>query len=152
LDIRRHLDEGVPLKVLATQAGIGLRSAYTWGARFNRVGHRITCDPRTGSSPGAGYEKVLVAVDDATRLAIVEVWADEKGPTTVGFLSRAAGWFNGSAYKCHGWRKAAQAMGLKAKKTRHCTPRTNGKAERFITTLLEALGTAQLRDCAGLFT
>ncbi|MGB5135794.1 MAG: integrase core domain-containing protein, partial [Prochlorococcaceae cyanobacterium] len=119
-------------------------------ARFNRVGHRITGDPRKGSSPGAGYEKVHVAVDDATRLSYVEVLADEKGPTTVGFLSRAVAWFNaqgiecrrvlsdnGSAYKSHGWRKACQAMGLKVKKTRPYTPRTNGKAERFIKTLLE---------------
>ncbi|WP_254217353.1 hypothetical protein [Synechococcus sp. CCY 9618] len=46
-------------------------------ARFHRVGHRITGDPRKGSSPGAGYEKVHVAVDDATRLSYVEVLADE---------------------------------------------------------------------------
>jgi hypothetical protein len=58
-------------------------------ARFQRVGHRITSDPRKGISPGAGYEKVHVAVDDATRLSYVEVLPDEKGPTTVGFLSRA---------------------------------------------------------------
>ncbi len=83
---------------------------------------------------------------------------DEKGPTTVGFLSRAVAWFNapgyryaeakgyecrrvlsdnGSAHKSHGWRKAGLAMGLKVKKTRPYTPRTNGKAERFIKTLLE---------------
>jgi hypothetical protein len=119
-------------------------------ARFNRVGHRITGDPLKGSSPGAGYEKGHVAVDDATRLSYVEVLPDEKGPTTVGFLSRAVAWFNGqgiecrrvlsdngSAYKSHGWRKAAQALGLKVKKTRPYTPGTNGKAERFIKTLLE---------------
>jgi hypothetical protein len=113
-------------------------------ARFHRVGHRITGDPRKGSSPGAGYEKVHVAIDDATLLSYVEVLADEKGPTTVGFLSRAVAWFNGqgiecrrvlsdngSAYKSHGWRKACQAMGLKAKKARPFTPRTNGKAERY---------------------
>lgn len=75
--------------------------------RFNRVGHRITGDPRTGRSPGAGYEKVHGAVDVAIRLAAVELWAYEKGPTTVGFLSRAVVWFNGSAYQCHGWRNAA---------------------------------------------
>jgi transposase InsO family protein len=119
-------------------------------ARFHRVGHRITGDRRQGCSPGAGYEKVHVAIDDATRLSYVEVLPDEKGPTTVGFLSRAVAWFNGqgiecrrvlsdngSAYKSHGWRKACQAMGLKVKKTRPYTPRTNGKAERFIKTLLE---------------
>lgn len=84
-------------------------------------------------------------MDDATQLSYVEVLADEKGPTTVGFLIRAVAWFNGlgnecrrllsdngSAYKSHGWRKASQAMGLKARKTRPHTPRTNGKAERFI--------------------
>ena len=64
-------------------------------ARFERVGHRITGDPRKGSSPGAGYEKVHVAVDDATRLSYVVVLADEKGPTTVGFLSRGVALFNG---------------------------------------------------------
>jgi hypothetical protein len=114
-------------------------------ARFERVGHRITGDPRKGSLPVAGYEKVHVAVDDATRLSYVEVLADEKEPTPVGFLSRAVAWFNGqgiecrrvrsdncSAYKSHGWRKACQAMGWKAKKPRPYTPRTNGKAERFI--------------------
>lgn len=79
------------------------------------MGLRITGDPRTGRSPGAGYEKVHRAVDDATPLATVEVWADEKGPTAVDFLSRAAAWFNGSAYQCHGWRNAAQAMGSQAK-------------------------------------
>ncbi len=86
-------------------------------ARLQRVGHRITGDPRKGSSPGAGYEKVHVAVDDATPLSYVEVLPDEKGPTTVGFLSRAVAWFNGqgiecqrvlsdngSAYKSHGWQ------------------------------------------------
>ncbi len=46
-------------------------------ARFERVGHRITVDRRKGCSPGAGYEKVHVAVDDATRLAYVEVLPDE---------------------------------------------------------------------------
>jgi transposase InsO family protein len=91
-----------------------------------------------------------VAVEDATRLSYDEVLADEKGPTTVGFLSRVVAWFNGQriecgrvlsgnglAYKSHGRRKACQAMGFKAKKTRPYTPRSNGKAERFIKTLLE---------------
>ena len=119
-------------------------------ACFERAGHRITGDRRKGSSPGAGYERVQVAVDGATRPSYVEVLPDEKGPTTVGFLSRAVVWFNGqgiecrrvlsdngAVYKSHGWRHAAQAMGLTVKKTRPYTPRTNGKAERFIKTLLE---------------
>ncbi|WP_236550436.1 DDE-type integrase/transposase/recombinase [Cyanobium sp. Copco_Reservoir_LC18] len=119
-------------------------------ARFDRRGHRIIGDPSKGSSPGAGYEKVHLAVDDATRLSYDEVLADEKGPTTVSFLSRAVAWFtshgierrrvlsdNGSAYKSHGWRKAIQALGLNVKKTRPYSPPTNGKTERFIKTLLE---------------
>ena len=90
-------------------------------ARFKRVGHRITGDRRKGTTPGAGYEKVHVPVDYAMPLSYVEVLADEKGPTTVGFLSRAVAWFNGqgiecrrvlsdngSAYKSHGWRKPAR--------------------------------------------
>ena len=62
--------------------------------RFERVGHRITGDRCQGCSPGAGYEKVHVAIDDATRLANVEVLADEQKATTVGFLARAVGWFS----------------------------------------------------------
>ena len=89
-------------------------------ARFERVGHRITGDRRHGCSRGAGYEK-HVAIDDATRLAYVEVLADELRATTVGFLGRAVGWFskqgitcrrvlpdNGPAYRSGDWRKACR--------------------------------------------
>jgi transposase InsO family protein len=117
-------------------------------ARFERVGHRITGDRRLGSSRGAGYEKAHVAVDDATRLAYVEVLPDEQQATTVGFLLRAVAWFNGhginccrvlsdngSAYRSRPWRQTCEALGLTPKRTRPYTPRTNGKAERFIKTL-----------------
>jgi len=117
-------------------------------ARFERVGHRITGDRRLGCSPGAGYEKAHVAVDDATRLAYVEVLPDEQQATTVGFLVRAVSWFNsqgiscrrvlsdnGSAYRSKQWRQACSTLGLKAKRTRAYRPQTNGKAERFIKTL-----------------
>lgn len=117
-------------------------------ARFERVGHRITGDRRQGCSRGAGYEKVHVAVDDATRLAYVEVLPDEQKATTVGFLARAVGWFsqqgitcrrvlsdNGSAYRSGAWRKACRALDLRPVRTKPYTPRTNGKAERFIQTL-----------------
>jgi hypothetical protein len=117
-------------------------------ARFEQVGHRIRGDRRLGSSPGAGYEKAHVAVDDATRLAYVEVLPDEQQATTVGFLVRAVSWFNrqgiccrrvlsdnGSAYRSKQWRKAWSALGLKAKRTRAYRPQTNGKAKRFIKTL-----------------
>jgi len=69
--------------------------------RFERVGHRITGDRRQGTSRGAGYEKVHVAIDDATRLAYVEVLSDEQMGTTVDFLARAVGWFSQQGITCH---------------------------------------------------
>ena len=118
-------------------------------ARFERVGHRITGDRRQGSSRGAGYEKAHVAIDDATRLAYVEVLPGENQAATVGFLLRAVAWFdgqgirgrrvlsdNGSAYRSKPWREACSALGLISKRTRPYSPQTNGKAERFIKTLL----------------
>ena len=90
-----------------------------------------------------------MAVDDATRLAYVEVLPDEQQATTaVGFLVRAVSWFNSqgitcqrvlsdnsSAYRSKQWRQACSAMGLKAKRTRAYRPQTNGKAKHFIKTL-----------------
>ena len=243
--VRRHLDDGVPLKVLAAQAGISLRSAFKWLARFRaggpaaladrrsvrrsqrrtldprqlqkavdlrhqrlhlrhiarllaapfstvartlsrlglgrlrnleprppvqryewerpgdlihvdikslarfrQIGHRITGDRQKGRSYGVGYDKVHVAVDDATRLAYVEVLADEQKPTVIGFLARAVAWFNGQGIECRRvmsdngpayvsrqFAVACLAMGLRHIRTRPYTPRTNGKAERFIQTL-----------------
>jgi hypothetical protein len=120
-------------------------------ARFNRVGHRITGDPLKGSSPGAGYEKVHVAVDDATRLSYVRGPARREGADHGGHPEPCGGLVQRPRDRVqtgaqrqrlrlqvpHGWRKAAQAMGLKVRKTRPYSPRTNGKAERFIKTLLE---------------
>ena len=116
-------------------------------ARFERIGHRMTGDRRLGSSPGAGYEKAHVAVDDATWLAYVEVLPDEQKATTVGFLVRAVSWFNSegitclrvlsdnsSAYRSRQWRQTCTVLGLKAKRPRAYRPQTNGKAERFIKT------------------
>ena len=61
----------------------------------SEVGHRITEDRQRGRSYGVGYEKDHVAVDDATRLAYIEVMADKQKPTVIGFISRAVAWFNG---------------------------------------------------------
>jgi transposase InsO family protein len=114
-------------------------------ARFERVGHRITGDRRQGCSRGVGYEKVHVAIDDATGLAYVEVLADEQRATTAGFLARAVGWFseqgitcrrilsnNGPSYRSGDWRKACRALEIKPIRTKPYTPQTNGKAARFI--------------------
>ena len=89
-----------------------------------------------------------MAIDDTTRLAYVEVLADEQKATAIGFLSRAVAWFNGQGVECRqvmsdngpaylssSFAKACKALGLKHIRTRPYTPRTNGKAERFIQTL-----------------
>jgi transposase InsO family protein len=117
-------------------------------ARFRRVGHRITGD-RRGQSAGAGWEFVHVAVDDASRLAFVEVLPDEQRRSVTGFLVRALRWFkslgirvervmtdNGSGYVSRLFRKACRMLRLRHLRTRPYTPKTNGKAERFIQTLL----------------
>jgi hypothetical protein len=116
-------------------------------ARFERVGHRITGDRRQGCSRRIGYENIHVDVDDATMFAYVEVLPDEQKATRVGLLARAVGWVNaqgitcrslfgnGSACRSGEWRKACKALDLHPIRTKPYTPRTNGKAERFIPTL-----------------
>lgn len=116
--------------------------------RFHQVGHRIHGDPRR-ASPGAGWEYVHVAVDDHSRVAYVEVLAAQDGPACAAFLTRAVAWYdaqgircqrvlsdNGSGYVSRAFRAACIALGLRHRRTRPYTPRTNGKAERFIQTLL----------------
>jgi transposase InsO family protein len=122
--------------------------------RINGAGHRVTGDRRHqgSSSHGArstGWEYVHVCVDDATRLAYVEVLADEKATTAIAFLRRAVAHFaawgvrvesvltdNGSAYRATIHALACRALAIKHLRTRPYRPRTNGKAERFIRTLL----------------
>jgi transposase InsO family protein len=112
------------------------------------AGHRIH-GSRRRSPRGGGWEYVHVCVDDATRLAYVEVLADEKAITAIGFLRRALAFYrrhgvgvqrvmtdNGSAYRSAAHALACRALGLRHLRTRPYRPRTNGKAERFIRTLL----------------
>jgi transposase InsO family protein len=116
--------------------------------RIGRVGHRITGDPRSRVR-GIGWEYVHVAVDDASRLAYVEVLGDEDGATVTAFLWRALGWFrrhgirvarvmtdNAFAYCGHAFAALCERQRVRHLRTRPYTPRTNGKAERFIQTLL----------------
>ena len=112
------------------------------------VGHRIHGD-RTKRIYGAGWEFAHVAIDDASRLAYVEVLSDEKGHTTVGFLQRALAWYrthgirvqrilsdNGVNYRSHVYLRFCLRRSIRVLKTRPYRPQTNGKAERFIQTLI----------------
>lgn len=118
--------------------------------RIDGIGHRITGD-RTGQSRkrGTGWEFLHVAIDDASRLAYTALMPDEKQQSATRFLEDALAWFsahgvvvervmtdNGSAYRSKLFTRALQARGLSHKRTRPYTPRTNGKAERFIQTSL----------------
>lgn len=97
----------------------------------------------------AGWDAVHIAIDDATRMAYAEVLPDEKAVTAVAFLSRAIKHFesygmhveelitdNGSPYISTIHAIACRALGIKHLRTRPRRPQTNGKAERFIRTML----------------
>jgi transposase InsO family protein len=133
-----HLD----VKKLGRIAGAGHRMT---GQRASQNANRRA--RRRGASKG--WEFVHVCVDDATRLAYAEVLADERGPSAVGFLRRAVRWFgsmgisvervmsdNGSCYRSKVHAAACRELDLRHLFTRPYRPRTNGKAERFIQTLI----------------
>ena len=127
--------------------------------RFDRPGHRITgrvahnrrITQTTAKGRGRGvmgWDFCHVCVDDATRLAYVEVLDDEHGKTAAAFLTRAVAWFrsmgvtvervmsdNGSCYISAAHATASRELGLRHIRTKPYRPRTNGKAERFIQTL-----------------
>jgi transposase InsO family protein len=116
--------------------------------KFRRPGHRVHGDRRQ-SSPRSGWEFVHVAIDDYSRVAYVEVLPNELGITTACFLRRAVAWFhsqgirvrrimsdNGSGYISRVFRVACAAVRVRHLRTRPYRPQTNGKAERFIQTLL----------------
>jgi transposase InsO family protein len=130
--------------------------------RIDGVGHRITGNRRGQSNKrGTGWEHLHVAIDDASRLAYTEVLPSERKEDCIAFLHRALAWFarhgvtverimtdNGSAYKSHLFRHALADLGLRHKRTRPYTPRTNGKAERFIQTALREWAYAQAYPCS----
>jgi transposase InsO family protein len=133
--------------------------------RFERVGHRITGD-RTGqsNSRGVGWEFVHVCIDDASRIAFSQIKPDERKRSAVAFLKAAVAYYarlgvklervmtdNGSCYRSRAFKNACRRLRLKHIRTRPYTPRTNGKAERFIQTSLRewayarAYGSSQQR-------
>jgi transposase InsO family protein len=116
--------------------------------RFDRVGHRIT-RKRSFGSKKQGFEFVYVATDDFTRLSYVDVLADERSEAASTFLIRAVEWFalqnirvervmtdNGSAFVARQFTALCRTLQIRHVRIRPYTPRTNGKAERFIQTLL----------------
>lgn len=141
---RRHAGElvHVDVKKLGVIAGAGHRVS---GRRDSQLANRRA---RRRGAP-KGWEFVHVCVDDATRLAYVEVLGDEKATTAVGFLRRAVAFYaahgitvqrvmsdNGACYRSTIHAFACRALGISHLRTRPYRPRTNGKAERFIRTLL----------------
>lgn len=123
--------------------------------KIGRIGHRIHGDRRRRSRH-LGWEHVHVAIDDCTRLAYSEVLAADDGPTTAAFLTRALTWFaalgirvralltdNGGCYRSGSFQTAVRTGRLRHRRTRPYRPQTNGKAERFIRTLLHEWAYAQ---------
>jgi transposase InsO family protein len=123
--------------------------------KFNQIGHRITGDRRGQSNlrsrgkGGPGWEYVHVCIDDASRIAFSQVMKNEKKGCAVAFLKAAVAYYaslgvtvqrvmtdNGSCYKSFAFRNACKRLRLKHIRTKPYTPKTNGKAERFIQTSL----------------
>jgi transposase InsO family protein len=141
---RRHAGELIHVDVKK------LARIPQWGAGHRAHGNRrLQRNRRRDGRRIVGWECVHVCVDDATRLAYVEVLADERASTAVAFLRRAIAFYashgitvqrvmtdNGSAYRSTIHAFACRALALRHLRTRPYRPRTNGKAERFIRTLL----------------
>jgi transposase InsO family protein len=118
--------------------------------RFNKIGYRITKDRASHTRTGRpGFECVHVAIDDHSRVAIADIFPDEKKESAVAFLSQTVAYFarlgitidrvmtdNGSCYRSKAFRAACKQLGIKHLFTKAYTPQTNGKAERFIQTTL----------------
>jgi transposase InsO family protein len=129
--------------------------------RIDGIGHRITGDRRGQSSrrsrgQGLGWEFVHVCIDDASRIAFAQVMPDEKKESATAFLKAALAYYqslgvtvarvmtdNGGCYKARDFRDACRDLGLKHIRTRPYTPKTNGKAERFIQSALREWAYAQ---------
>ena len=117
--------------------------------RIQRPGHRVTGSRAACAHGKIGWEFVFVAIDDCSRLAFAEICTDERQHTAVNFLKAALAYYaglgiavkaimtdNGACFISHSFARACEQLGLKHIFTRPYTPRTNGKAERFIQTSL----------------
>ena len=124
--------------------------------RFAQAGHRVTGQRQGCRNQGAGWEFVHVAIDDHSRLAFARIMANEKKRSATTFLKAALAYYeslgikvervmtdNGACYKSFAFRRACKRLGLRHIRTRPYTPKTNGKAERFIQTSLREWAYAQ---------
>ena len=112
-------------------------------------GHRVHGRQPGDGHRGLGWSRVHVAVDDYSRIAYVEELSDESPATTAAFLERAVAFYaghgirvervltdNGNPYRSRAFRAVCAALAIRPRRTRPYRPQTNGKAERFIRTLL----------------
>jgi transposase InsO family protein len=124
--------------------------------RFAKAGHRVTGKRQGCRNAGAGWEFVHVAIDDHSRIAFAKIMPNEKKRSATAFLKAALAYYaslgikvervmsdNGSCYKSFAFRRACKRFGLRHIRTKPYTPRTNGKAERFIQTSLREWAYAQ---------
>lgn len=125
-------------------------------ARIVKPGHGITGNPRD-ETRGAGWEFLYVAIDDHSRIAFTAMMPDEKAVSSASFLRQAVAYFqrlgiqarrvmtdNGPCFYADRFRDACRDLKLKHIRTRIYTPRTNGKAERFIQTAIREWAYARL--------
>jgi transposase InsO family protein len=128
--------------------------------RFRRPGHRVTGD-RQQDSPGVGWDYVHVAIDDHSRIAFGTIYPDETGRSACAALFKTVRYYaslgirfervltdNGACYRSRRFRRLCQRLGLKHRMTQPYTPRTNGKAERFIQTALREWAYARAYQCS----
>jgi transposase InsO family protein len=124
--------------------------------RFSKIGHRFRGRSEEARTRNAGWEYVHVAIDDHSRVAFAKVMPNERKSSAVAFLKEALAYYeglgvkvervmsdNGACYKSLAFRRICQRLGLRHIRTRPYTPRTNGKAERFIQTSLREWAYAQ---------